>query len=65
MSDMAKRTSEKYLKKLGVILKTGVFVQNYDGNTLTLSNGETLKKQKCNMGSGYNREYNKWHVVWM
>jgi NADH:quinone reductase (non-electrogenic) len=42
MSDMAKRTSEKYLKKLGVILKTGVFVQNYDGNKLTLNNGEIL-----------------------
>lgn len=43
MSDMAKRKSEKYLNKLGVILKTGVFVKNYDGYLVTLSNGEVLK----------------------
>jgi NADH dehydrogenase len=52
MSDMAKRTSEKYLKKLGVILKTGVFVQNYDGNTLTLSNGEALKSKNVIWAAG-------------
>lgn len=52
MSDMAKRTSEKYLKKMGVILKTGVFVQDYDGNTLTLSNGETLKSKNVIWAAG-------------
>jgi len=52
MSDMAKRTSEKYLKKLGVILKTGVFVQNYDGDKLTLSNGEVLKSKNVIWAAG-------------
>ena len=49
---MAKRTSEKYLKKLGVILKTGVFVQNYDGDKLTLSNGEVLKSKNVIWAAG-------------
>jgi NADH dehydrogenase len=52
MSDMAKRTSEKYLKKLGVILKTGIFVQNYDGDKLTLSNGEVLKSKNVIWAAG-------------
>jgi NADH dehydrogenase len=45
MSDMAKRTSEKYLKELGVILKTGVFVRDFDGEELKLSNGEVLRSK--------------------
>lgn len=45
MSDLAKRKSEKYLKKLGVIVKTGVFVKNYDGTILTLNNGEILRSK--------------------
>jgi NADH dehydrogenase len=52
MSDMAKRASEKYLKKLGVILKTGVLVQNYDGEKLTLSNGEVLKSKNVIWAAG-------------
>ncbi|MCJ7449954.1 MAG: NAD(P)/FAD-dependent oxidoreductase [Bacteroidales bacterium] len=52
MSYMAKRASEKYLRKLGVILKTGVFVQNYDGDKLTLSNGETLKSKNVIWAAG-------------
>lgn len=45
MSAMAKRSSEKYLKGLGVNLRTGVFVRNYDGTTLQLSNGEHLESR--------------------
>ncbi len=45
MSDLAKRSSGKYLTDLGVKLRTGVFVRNYDGLTLTLSDGETLKSK--------------------
>jgi NADH:ubiquinone reductase (H+-translocating) len=52
MSDLAKRKSEKYLKKLGVILKTGVFVKNYDGSTLTLSNGEILRSKNVIWAAG-------------
>jgi NADH:ubiquinone reductase (H+-translocating) len=49
MSDMAKKKSEKYLNDMGVILKTGVFVRNYDGDKLTLSNGENMRSR---------------HVIW-
>jgi NADH dehydrogenase len=45
MSPLAKRSSGKYLKSMGVILRTGVFVQNYDGSTLKLSNGELLRSR--------------------
>ena len=52
MSDMAKKASEKYLKDLGVILKTGVLVQNYDGDKLSLSNGEVLKSKNVIWAAG-------------
>jgi NADH dehydrogenase len=52
MSDKAKEASEKYLKKMGVILKTGVFVKNYDGETLVLNNGETLKSRNVIWAAG-------------
>jgi NADH:ubiquinone reductase (H+-translocating) len=52
MSDKAKRTSEKYLKKLGVILKTGVIVQDYDRDKLILSNGEVLKSKNVIWAAG-------------
>jgi NADH dehydrogenase len=52
MSDKAKDASEKYLKKMGVILKTGVFVKNYDGETLVLNNGETLKSRNVIWAAG-------------
>ena len=45
MSSLAKKSSEKYLKGLGVQLRTGVFVRNYDGSTLQLSNGELLESK--------------------
>jgi NADH:ubiquinone reductase (H+-translocating) len=43
MSDKAKKASAVYLRKMGVTLITGVFVLDYDGNILTLDNGETIK----------------------
>lgn len=42
MSDMAKETSRLYLAEMGVTVMTGVFVTNYDGTTLTLSNNSTI-----------------------
>jgi len=45
MSPLARRSSEKYLTGLGVDLRTGIFVRNYDGSTLELSNGELLKSK--------------------
>jgi NADH dehydrogenase len=46
MSDLAKRSSEKYLIKMGVEIRKNVFVKNFDGNTVLLSNGNTIKSKK-------------------
>jgi NADH dehydrogenase len=46
MSPLARTAGRRYLQELGVIVKTGVFVKNFDGNTLTLSNGDTLKSRQ-------------------
>lgn len=43
MSDMSQNASYDYLKNLGVIIKLGVFVTDYDGLNLTMNNGETMK----------------------
>ncbi|HMT68287.1 MAG TPA: NAD(P)/FAD-dependent oxidoreductase, partial [Bacteroidales bacterium] len=43
MSDKAKKASMKYLKELGVDVMTGVFVTGYDGSTVILNNGDTIK----------------------
>lgn len=42
MSQATKVTSARYLQKMGVELKTSVFVKDYDGKTLTLSTGEQI-----------------------
>jgi NADH dehydrogenase len=42
MSDKTKVTSAKYLKRMGVELKTGTIVKDYDGTTLILNNGEVI-----------------------
>lgn len=42
MSDESKKASLKYLKDLGVIVKTETIVTSYDGLTATLNNGETI-----------------------
>jgi len=52
MSDLAKRKSEKYLKKLGVILKTKVLVKDYKGDKLTLSNGEVIRSKNVIWAAG-------------
>lgn len=49
MSKLAQNTSEKYLAKMGVKIRTGIFVEDYDGAILKLSNGETLESS---------------HVIW-
>jgi NADH:ubiquinone reductase (H+-translocating) len=49
MGDMARESSSNYLKDLGVIIKTQLFVTEYDGINLTMSNGETIKSK---------------HVIW-
>lgn len=43
MSDLAKNSSEKYLREMGVQVKTGVIVKNYDGKIATLNTGDEIK----------------------
>ena len=43
MSEKAKTASREYLENMGVKVITKVFVTNYDGHNLILSNGETIK----------------------
>jgi NADH dehydrogenase len=45
MSDLAKRSSEKYLGDMGVEIRTNVFVTDYDGKTVLLNNGDTIKSR--------------------
>ncbi len=49
MSDMAKKASENYLRSMGVDVRTKVIVKDYDGKTVTLNNGESIKSE---------------HVIW-
>jgi NADH dehydrogenase len=49
MSDLARMSSEKYLKQLGVEVRTKVTVKNYNGKIVTLNNGESIKSK---------------HVIW-
>lgn len=52
MSAMAKKASAEYLKNLGVVLRTGVYVSNYDGNTITLTDGSTIKSNNLIWAAG-------------
>lgn len=52
MSHMARKTSEKYLRSLGVTVKTGVFVTGYDGNIVKLNTGEEIKSKRMIWAAG-------------
>jgi NADH dehydrogenase len=52
MSHMARRISEKYLRSLGVTVKTNVFVTDYDGKNVILNNGETIKTKRMIWAAG-------------
>ena len=52
MSAFAQKYSEKYLRKMGVNVKTGVFVKQYDGKTVVLSNGETINSNNVIWSAG-------------
>lgn len=43
MGEKAKKSSADYLKKMGVKLITETFVKNYDGKTISLSNGNVIQ----------------------
>ncbi|WP_298654085.1 NAD(P)/FAD-dependent oxidoreductase [uncultured Proteiniphilum sp.] len=42
MSSFAQQYSEKYLRSMGVIVKTGTIVKDYDGELVTLNSGEVI-----------------------
>ena len=42
MSEFASRKATKYLKNMGVTVKTGSAVEGFDGSTVTLSTGEKI-----------------------
>jgi NADH:ubiquinone reductase (H+-translocating) len=52
MSDTAKKASHSYLQKMGVTILTEVFVNDYDGNLLTLSTGEIIKTRTVIWAAG-------------
>lgn len=52
MSELAKKTSRKYLQEMGVNIITETFVKNYDGLTLELSNGNSLKSKTVIWAAG-------------
>lgn len=52
MSDKAKMMSRKYLEKMGIIILTETFVDNYDGNVLSFKNGETIKTKNVIWAAG-------------
>jgi NADH:ubiquinone reductase (H+-translocating) len=52
MSNMSRNTSERYLKSMGVVVKTNVFVTDYDGNTITFNNGESIKTRRVIWAAG-------------
>jgi NADH:ubiquinone reductase (H+-translocating) len=49
MSDLAKKASEIYLKEMGVNVMTNTMVKSYDGKTILLNDGESIKSK---------------HVIW-
>ena len=52
MSDSSKNASMRYLKELGVTVKTEVFVTGYNGDTVKLSNGEIIKSRNVIWAAG-------------
>ena len=52
MSVQSKEASEQYLLKMGVKILKETFVKNYDGETATLSNGNTIKTKTLIWSAG-------------
>jgi NADH dehydrogenase len=52
MSEEAKSTSYKYLKDLGVEIRTQTFVQDYNGEVLTLKSGEVINTKTVIWAAG-------------
>ncbi|MCK9447995.1 MAG: NAD(P)/FAD-dependent oxidoreductase [Bacteroidales bacterium] len=52
MSQLAKTSSKAYLQKMGVEVHTETMVSDYDGESLRLSNGETIKTKTLIWAAG-------------
>jgi len=52
MSDISKKKSRQYLEDLGVIVKTGTVVEDYDGSTVKLKGGETITAKNLIWAAG-------------
>lgn len=52
MSDIASQKSKYYLENLGVKVYTSTQVKDYDGTTVVLGNGETIKTKTVVWGAG-------------
>lgn len=52
MSSFAQQYSRKVLQKMGVIVKTNTIVTNYDGEILTLNNGEQIVSKNVIWSAG-------------
>lgn len=52
MSTNAQNSSKRYLQKMGVQLLTETFVDDYDGQTLTLKNGEQINTKTVIWAAG-------------
>jgi NADH dehydrogenase len=52
MSEVSKIKSQQYLESLGVIVKTGTVVEDYDGNTVRLRGGETISARNLIWAAG-------------
>jgi NADH dehydrogenase len=52
MSKNAQKASVAYVKEMGVTLRTELFVKNYDGAIVTLSNGEIIKTKSLIWAAG-------------
>lgn len=52
MSEASQKFSRKYLEEMGVIVKTSTIVNNYDGKTVSLQNGETIQAKNVIWAAG-------------
>lgn len=52
MSPFAQEYSEKYLRSLGVNVMTNTLVQNYDGEVITLNDGQTIRTRNVIWSAG-------------
>lgn len=52
MSPFAQKYSRQQLQKMGVIVKTGTVVKDYDGELVTLSSGETIHSRNVIWSAG-------------